>query len=41
MIAEADLEYGQHRLLTVDEPCVVPINTHVRVIVTADDVLHS
>lgn len=41
MIPEAELEVGQHRLLTVDEPCVVPINTHVRVIVTADDVLHS
>ena len=41
MIPEEELDVGQHRLLTVDEPCVVPINTHVRVIVTADDVLHS
>jgi heme/copper-type cytochrome/quinol oxidase subunit 2 len=28
------------RLLEVDNPVVLPVNTHVRVIVTAADVLH-
>ena len=41
MIPEDDLELGQLRLLEVDHRVVLPINTHVRVIVTAADVLHS
>jgi cytochrome c oxidase subunit 2 len=41
MIPEDDLEIGQLRLLEVDHRVVLPINTHVRVIVTAADVLHS
>jgi len=41
MIPEEDLELGQLRLLEVDNRVVVPINTHIRVIVTAVDVLHS
>jgi cytochrome c oxidase subunit 2 len=41
MIPEDDLEFGQLRLLEVDHRVVLPINTHVRVIVTAADVLHS
>lgn len=41
MIPEEDLEKGQLRLLEVDNRVVVPINTHVRIIVTAADVLHS
>lgn len=41
MIPEDDLELGQLRLLEVDNRVVVPVNTHVRVIVTAADVLHS
>lgn len=41
MIPEEDLELGQLRLLEVDNRMVVPINTHIRVIVTAADVLHS
>nr|WOA02285.1 cytochrome c oxidase subunit II [Gloiopeltis furcata] len=41
MIPEEDLEVGQLRLLEVDNRMVVPTNTHVRVIVTAADVLHS
>jgi cytochrome c oxidase subunit 2 len=32
---------GQHYLLEVDEPVVVPINKKVRFLVTANDVLHS
>nr|NP_062483.1 cytochrome c oxidase subunit 2 [Chondrus crispus]P48869.1 RecName: Full=Cytochrome c oxidase subunit 2; AltName: Full=Cytochrome c oxidase polypeptide II [Chondrus crispus]CAA87604.1 cytochrome oxidase, subunit II [Chondrus crispus] len=41
MIPEEDLEIGQFRLLEVDNRMVIPINTHIRVIVTAADVLHS
>nr|YP_009647131.1 cytochrome c oxidase subunit 2 [Chloropicon maureeniae]QBX98802.1 cytochrome c oxidase subunit 2 [Chloropicon maureeniae] len=41
MIAEDDLEPGQLRLLEVDNRVVLPVQTHVRVIVTAADVLHS
>ena len=41
MIPEEELETGQLRLLEVDNQLVVPANTHVRVIVTAADVIHS
>ena len=41
MIPEEDLELGQLRLLEVDNRMVIPINTHIRIIVTAADVLHS
>jgi cytochrome c oxidase subunit 2 len=41
MITENDLEIGQFRLLEVDNRVVLPINTHVRVLITAGDVLHS
>lgn len=41
MIKEEDLIEGQLRLLEVDNRVVLPVKTHVRVIVTATDVLHS
>lgn len=41
MIAEEDLELGQFRLLEVDNRVVLPTRVHVRVLVTASDVLHS
>lgn len=41
MVPTEDLEMGQLRLLEVDNRIVLPINTHVRVIITAADVLHS
>jgi cytochrome c oxidase subunit 2 len=41
MIPDDDLELGQLRLLEVDNRVVLPVNTHVRVIITAADVLHS
>jgi cytochrome c oxidase subunit 2 len=41
MIAEEDLVLGSFRLLEVDNRVVLPVNTHVRVLVTAADVLHS
>jgi cytochrome c oxidase subunit 2 len=32
---------GEHYLLEVDEPLVLPVNTKVRFLVTANDVIHS
>lgn len=41
MIPEDTLLPGQLRLLEVDNRVVLPVNTHVRIIVTSADVLHS
>ena len=41
MVREEDLKEGELRLLEVDNRLVVPVNTHVRVIITAADVLHA
>ena len=41
MIPESDLETGDLRLLEVDNQLVVPTHTHIRVILTAADVIHS
>ena len=41
MIADADLKPGQIRLLETDNRIVVPVDTVVRVQVTAADVIHS
>lgn len=41
MIPEDELEYGELRLLEVDNRIVLPVNTHIRILVTAADVLHS
>jgi cytochrome c oxidase subunit II len=41
MVADADLEPGQLRLLTTDNRIVLPVDTTVRVLVTATDVLHA
>ena len=41
MIPTDDLEAGQLRLLEVDNRVVVPIDTHIRVMCTASDVIHS
>ena len=40
-IPEDDPELGQSRLLEVDNRVVVPAKTHIRIIVTSADVLHS
>lgn len=40
-VADSDLEEGNLRLLEVDNRVVLPVDTHVRLIVTAADVLHS
>tara|TARA_B100000674_G_C37961994_1_gene972513 strand:+ start:2559 stop:3386 length:828 start_codon:yes stop_codon:yes gene_type:complete len=41
MIDEKDLLPGQPRLLTVDNEIVVPVNKVVKVLITANDVLHA
>ena len=41
MIPESDLELGQFRLLDVDNRVMIPTDTHIRLIVTGSDVLHS
>lgn len=41
MIPDDELEIGELRLLEVDNRVVVPVNLHVRILVTAADVLHS
>ena len=41
MIPESDLELGQFRLLDVDNRVIVPVDTHVRLIITGADVIHS
>jgi cytochrome c oxidase subunit 2 len=41
MIPEDDLEPGGLRLLEVDNRVVLPVNTHVRLIVSGADVIHS
>jgi hypothetical protein len=38
MIPTSDLVKGSFRLLEVDNRVVLPVNTHVRVLVTAADV---
>ena len=41
LIPDADLKPGQKRLLDVDNPLVVPVDTVIRVYVTGTDVIHS
>jgi len=41
MVPTSDLVLGSFRLLEVDNRVILPINTHIRVLVTAADVLHS
>jgi cytochrome c oxidase subunit 2 len=41
MVPEDELEMGELRLLEVDNRVVLPVNTHIRVLITAADVLHS
>ena len=41
MIDEKDLKENQPRLLTVDNEVYVPVNKVVKVMITANDVLHA
>jgi len=38
---ESDLNAGDFRLLEVDNRLVIPVDTHIRLIVTGSDVIHS
>jgi cytochrome c oxidase subunit 2 len=40
MIPSADLDFGDLRLLEVDNRIVIPVNTQVRVVITGADVIH-
>jgi cytochrome c oxidase subunit II len=41
MIADQDLQAGQPRLLEVDNRVVLPVDTDVRILTTATDVIHA
>jgi cytochrome c oxidase subunit II len=41
IIPEQELQPGQRRLLEVDNPLVLPVDTNIRVLVTGSDVMHS
>jgi len=41
MIPEEEIQPGQHRLLEVDNRIVLPVDSNIRILVTAGDVLHS
>ena len=41
LVDEADLEYGQLRLLEVDNRLILPLEVSIRVLITSYDVLHS
>jgi cytochrome c oxidase subunit 2 len=41
LVAEKDLKQGQPRLLSVDNPLVIPVGTNIRVQVAGVDVIHS
>ena len=38
---EASLEEGELRMLEVDNPVMLPVDTHIRFIITGADVLHD
>lgn len=41
LVEDEDLKPGEPRLLTTDEAVVLPVETNIRLLVTADDVIHS
>jgi cytochrome c oxidase subunit 2 len=41
MINESDLAKGELRLLTVDHPLFLPVETNIRLLITSKDVIHS
>lgn len=41
LVADADLMVGHLRQLAVDNPIVLPISTSIRLLVSANDVIHS
>jgi cytochrome c oxidase subunit 2 len=41
LIKEADLKPGQLRLLEVDNPVILPVDTTIRILLTSADVIHA
>ena len=41
MLQDDDLDFGQLRLLEVDNRLVLPVNKHIRLLTSAGDVIHS
>jgi cytochrome c oxidase subunit 2 len=41
LVQDADLKPGQHRLMTTDNPVVLPVGKKIRLLMTSRDVLHS
>ena len=41
MVEDADLKSGEPRLLTADAAVVLPVDTNIRLLTTAEDVIHS
>ena len=41
MVDEEDLKEGQPRLLSVDEPVVLPVDTNIRILLVSNDVIHN
>jgi cytochrome c oxidase subunit 2 len=41
MIAEDDLQEGELRLLEVDNRVILPVQTHIRLLITGRDVIHN
>jgi len=41
IILTDDLTFGTKRLLEVDNRLILPVNTNIRFLITASDVLHS
>jgi len=41
IVPESDLEDGQIRLLEVDNRVILPVDTHVRFVVSGADVIHD
>ncbi|MEZ0262384.1 MAG: cytochrome c oxidase subunit II [Alphaproteobacteria bacterium] len=41
LVKEKDLKEGQPRLLATDEPVVLPVDTNIRLLIKATDVLHA
>jgi len=41
IVETADLKTGELRLLETTNPVVLPINMGIKVLVTADDVIHA
>jgi heme/copper-type cytochrome/quinol oxidase subunit 2 len=41
MVQTEDLVVGNYRLLETSDNIVFPVNTHIRLLITASDVIHS